>query len=337
MPRNDFCLSTPIIFVINYFGVNHSFNEIIDPSKIIVEDNVFSPLFYNNNNFPNWIGFNSFRKFSPLADGSLIKSSLTLPKDKIRNNDPDFSNIKYTAKDMKYNFLKYHRYSEKEYLDLFKIAENKLDSQTWINNISSYSLFRLFDFISGIEKEYKIRENNYNILYENLKDKAIELNTNYLSFFVLSVEKRDALRKYLFSKNIFCPIHWPSIAGVSCEISDMCLSIPIDSRYSTNDMMQIAAYVNKFYDNIPINLTEMWKKAYPNVDIKGECEKARVWLLSNTNKAKKDFKGFTNRWLGKACQNGGSIPVVMEHKVEQQIKKHKKQNDERCHRNPFSN
>ena len=81
--------------------------------------------------------------------------------------------------------------------------------------------------------------------------------------------------------------------------------------------------VNKFYDNIPINLTEMWKKAYPNVDIKGECEKARVWLLSNTNKAKKDFKGFTNRWLGKACQNGGSIPIVMEHKVEKQIQEHK--------------
>ena len=67
----------------------------------------------------------------------------------------------------------------------------------------------------------------------------------------------------------------------------------------------------------------MWKKAYPNVDIKVENEKARVWLLSNTNKAKKDFKGFTNRWLGKACQNGGSIPVVMEYKVEKQIKEHK--------------
>ena len=81
--------------------------------------------------------------------------------------------------------------------------------------------------------------------------------------------------------------------------------------------------VNKFYDNIPQNLLDMWSKAYPNVDIKVENEKARVWLLSNTNKAKKDFKGFTNRWLGKACQNGGSIPVVMEHKVEKQIKKHK--------------
>ena len=81
--------------------------------------------------------------------------------------------------------------------------------------------------------------------------------------------------------------------------------------------------VNKFYDNIPQELVDMWKKAYPNVDINGECEKARVWLLSNTSKAKKDFKNFTNRWLGKACQSGGSIPVVMEHKVEQQIKKHK--------------
>ena len=82
--------------------------------------------------------------------------------------------------------------------------------------------------------------------------------------------------------------------------------------------------VNKFYDNIPDTLLDMWKKAYPNVDIKGECEKSRVWLLSNTNKAKKDFKNFTNRWLGKACQDGGSIPVVMEHKVEKRIQEHKR-------------
>ena len=68
----------------------------------------------------------------------------------------------------------------------------------------------------------------------------------------------------------------------------------------------------------------MWKKAYPNVDIKGECEKARVLILSNTNKAKKDFKNFTNRWLGKACQNGGSIPIQMEHAIEKTVKQHKR-------------
>ena len=87
--------------------------------------------------------------------------------------------------------------------------------------------------------------------------------------------------------------------------------------------------VNKFYDNIPNELIKMWGKAYPNVDIRGECEKARAWLLSNTNKAKKDFKNFTNRWLGRACQNGGQIPVVMsERKLERQIAKQKKYEQE---------
>ena len=77
--------------------------------------------------------------------------------------------------------------------------------------------------------------------------------------------------------------------------------------------------VAKFYDSIPDKLIEEWKKAYPNVDIKGECAKARVWLISNTNKAKRDFKGYTNRWLAKACQNGGSIPVQVDAKVQHQI------------------
>ena len=87
--------------------------------------------------------------------------------------------------------------------------------------------------------------------------------------------------------------------------------------------------VNKFYDELPKDLIDMWSKAYPNVDIKVECERCRVWLLSNTNKAKKDFKNFTNRWLGKACQNGGQIPVVMsEKRLEKQIAKQKKYDQE---------
>ena len=74
--------------------------------------------------------------------------------------------------------------------------------------------------------------------------------------------------------------------------------------------------VNKFFDEMPEELIDMWSKAYPNVDIKAECEKARAWLLTNTNKAKKDFKGFTNRWLGKACNNGGQMPMSFTNKSE---------------------
>ena len=91
--------------------------------------------------------------------------------------------------------------------------------------------------------------------------------------------------------------------------------------------------VNKFYDDIPKELIDMWSKAYPNVDIKAECEKSRAWLLTNTNKAKKDFKGFTNRWLGRACNSGGQTVIKVDKIYEQQkeqVEYHKKMEKDAC-------
>ena len=81
--------------------------------------------------------------------------------------------------------------------------------------------------------------------------------------------------------------------------------------------------VDKFYSNIPQHVVKAWSEAYPNVNIPQETAKARAWLFSNTNKAKKDFMKFTNNWLAKAMQNGGHIPVQVDYKIEQKIKKQK--------------
>ena len=81
--------------------------------------------------------------------------------------------------------------------------------------------------------------------------------------------------------------------------------------------------VNKFYNDIPQELLDMWSKAYPNVDISVEKEKARAWLLSNTSKSRKDLKRFTNNWLSSAMQNGGVLPVQVDAKIDKEIVKHK--------------
>ena len=81
--------------------------------------------------------------------------------------------------------------------------------------------------------------------------------------------------------------------------------------------------VNKFYSDIPEHVIKAWREAYPNVDIPQECAKSKAWLLSNVGKAKKDFMKFTNNWLAKAMQNGGQIPVQVDYKIEQKIKKQK--------------
>ena len=81
------------------------------------------------------------------------------------------------------------------------------------------------------------------------------------------------------------------------------------------------ARVEKFYSNIPQHLLDSWMKAYPNCNIPEQLRKCEAWLLSNTNKAKKDFKRFTNNWLSKSMEFGGNIPVQVDTQIEKQIKK----------------
>ena len=93
--------------------------------------------------------------------------------------------------------------------------------------------------------------------------------------------------------------------------------------YSGKSVNPYDVRVKNFYNNIPDDLIIEWAEAFPNVDISTECKKARGWLISNPQKAKSNFKGYTYNWLARASQNGGSIPVQTDAKIEYQIKKQK--------------
>ena len=59
--------------------------------------------------------------------------------------------------------------------------------------------------------------------------------------------------------------------------------------------------VENFFVNIDAEWLSSLKKAYPNVDIDTELNKAKMWLLSNT--PKRNLKKFVNNWLAKAMGN----------------------------------
>ena len=56
--------------------------------------------------------------------------------------------------------------------------------------------------------------------------------------------------------------------------------------------------VEHFFTAIDVEWLSSLKKAYPNVDIDTEMNKAKMWLLSNS--PKRNLKKFTNNWLSKA-------------------------------------
>ena len=56
--------------------------------------------------------------------------------------------------------------------------------------------------------------------------------------------------------------------------------------------------IENFFAAVDVEWLSSLKKAYPNVDIDTELDKAKMWLLSNT--PKRNLKKFVNNWMAKA-------------------------------------
>ncbi len=236
-----------VLYLINYFGQRRDVSRNIPRDVTVIEDSVFLPVLEKPEKIKNWIGFNSFRKMSHLSDGSIIKATLKLPNSMVQKKDAPFSEIKREAKRIKYEYIFRNKYSENSYLSLFNKAEKMIEKQKRIYSISARSLSQLFEFYRNLNIEYSIRKMNYFTLDKYLKRFSINLTTDYYSFYVLLVNQRDDLRKHLFSKRIFLPVYWPKGGESKNKLYDNIISIPVDSRYSKNDMVKIARLIHGFY------------------------------------------------------------------------------------------
>jgi len=236
-----------VLYVINYFGQQSDLSSLQESSAWILEDNVFLPIVENRYNLKNWIGFNSFRKISSLADGSIIRATCKLKDRQINKSEACFATLKYEAKKIKYEYFHSDSHSEQEYLKLFAEAEQLIDDQREIFSISNASLFNLLDFYLNIDREYQTRNNNCKVLDEYLAPWRVNKRAKHPSLYAVSLENRDNLRQYLFKHNIFLPVHWPKIAGITNLLYDKIISIPMDSRYGEDDMRNVVSLIRRFY------------------------------------------------------------------------------------------
>ena len=89
-----------------------------------------------------------------------------------------------------------------------------------------------------------------------------------------------------------------------------------DEEITTKGMpIAYSEKVKSFFDQVvrTQNILQIWREAYPNVDIESELNLAKAWLLSNTGNAKKDFKKFCNNWLARAMKNPSKVVTKSRH------------------------
>lgn len=79
------------------------------------------------------------------------------------------------------------------------------------------------------------------VLMRDLPEEVVPLG------FIVRLEKRDEVRARLASERIFCPVHWPLPSEVerarfpaAAALADTCLTLPIDQRYSEDDVARVA-------------------------------------------------------------------------------------------------
>lgn len=241
-----------VILLINYFGLKNLEKQIktirnIDERAIIIEDDVQA--YYE---FLKPLGevdfkFTSLRKTFAIPDGGLVKTKHHMP---LVDKPNTFGQYKAAAALLK--SMREGNFNDKIYLEMFEKGESLIDEE--IKCGMSRIAEKLYYFIN--DEHVKVRRlNNAHYLLDELKKIGLKpilpLNDDHVPLFVpILLERRNEVRKAMFQKEIFCPVHWP-LEGLELQrggvMAEKELSLIIDQRYGRKEMDEI---INILKDNL---------------------------------------------------------------------------------------
>ena len=237
-----------VVLLINYFGLKDLSSQIsairgIDENAIIIEDDVQAYYEFKKPLDGVDFKFTSLRKTFAVPDGGLVKTKHHLPKVKMPNT---FGQYKAAAALLK--SMREGNFNDQIYLELFEKGESLIDSEQecGMSQISE----KLYSFMN--EDHVKVRRlNNARYLIEELKKiglgPLLPFKEDYVPLFVpIILKNRDKVRKQLFQKEIYCPVHWP-LDGMEIERGEQMskdeLSLIIDQRYGRKEMDEIISII----------------------------------------------------------------------------------------------
>jgi dTDP-4-amino-4,6-dideoxygalactose transaminase len=192
------------------------------------------------------------RKTIGVADGGILQSKC----------DESFSDVSLKEAPSKYLMAAYNAFWSRTKFDQTGIGDwfqSYQDAEKLIP-IGNYQMTDLSSASIRHGIDYQLvaqqRRKNYSLLYEELGDCSIlgDLPPNVVPLgFPVVCENRDALLKKLYSKNIFCPVHWPMRDSIvpdrfkeAYQLSETMLTLLSDQRMN-EDQINLLLYHIKDY------------------------------------------------------------------------------------------
>lgn len=238
------------ILIMDYFGFESNESYIRDSNIIVIRDLTHS-LFIKDYTDADYY-FGSLRKWAGFVGGGFAYRSDGRPLEKPTASLKEYESIKKKAIDAKAEYM--HGVIEtKDYLSLFYNAEMILDGCDVVSSESNDAFLAEHLDVDLIKKR---RRTNASVLIGELKDYCLfkKMGKQDCPLCVPIVfKKREALRRYLISKDIYCPIHWPKPNQITDDLSKSLyeteLSLVCDHRYTKEDMRRIVCEIKAFMEN----------------------------------------------------------------------------------------
>ena len=248
IPKTD---SSSVVLIMSYFGLrveeeHEAIRKIHEDGSIVIEDITHSLLRKKAFSEDSDYLVASLRKWFPIPTGGWTgkrKGSLT-KKPYIESNHAVTDKI--AAMREKEDYLKGKIDSKEHYLLANAQFDNDLihvDRMLKLDDTSLSILQR-----TDADAAARSRRNNAKVLVNGLSEMTDILTLPnvdpdndtplFLPIF-MKTEDRDALRKFLVGRGIYCTVHWAEIMGASVGVRANELSLICDQRYSESDMEAI--------------------------------------------------------------------------------------------------
>lgn len=248
-----------VVLIMSYFGLDpenaHALiTTLHKQGAVVIEDITHSLLREKNACIDSDYLVASLRKWFAIPTGGWIGKAKGILYDKPDIDSNHAVKEKISGMKEKYEYLTGRIVSKENFLLTQAKFDNDLIHVDRMLKIDDLSLSLLKNTDS--KKVINQRRLNAKALLSGLADldglifdiPKIDLASDVPLFVpvFLDTEKRDSLRAYLINKGIYCPVHWPEVAGAPSELKERELSLICDQRYSEADMYEIVDCIHSW-------------------------------------------------------------------------------------------
>ncbi len=254
-------LNPGVVLVMDYFGFSPTKDAVKTIRKtgkvvLIIED--FTQCLFSfhekwNNEVDYYVA--SLRKSIGTPDGGMVLSKWSLDVGKLIEERTPFveHHLQAGVRKKLYNYSA-NNDDKQMFRELQAIAGAEIKQDYHLYKMSPESAAILEN--SDVETIRFARRKNYEHLYELLRDNQqfsilFAPEDNRAPFmFIINSPRRDELQKAYAQKGVYCQVIWPlseaarAVCPVSKEMEKTMLAIPIDQRYSFDDIEDIGERIN---------------------------------------------------------------------------------------------